>query len=255
MRNPWQLYDELIAGVPTGIGVRSYYLGDHWNYLEAECGVGVSRMVDGGAFARDGRDACTLELHEVAQWVKSWNFEEASLGLAALNAWYTQPERLAENGLDIATGAGLGENPFHSMRERYAGKKVVVVGHFPNVKGMAEISDLTVLERDCQSPLDTPDPACEYLMSEQDYAFITGITLTNKTAPRLFELCADVPVILTGPSAVAAPVLFERGVDVIAGSVVVDAETAMQALRLGSHDLWRAGIKKFTWNRPDGVYA
>ena len=76
MQNPWQLYDELIAGVPEGIGVRSYHAGPHWIYVEAECGVGISHMVPGGAFARDGRDPATLELHELA----ARTLEEAGFG-------------------------------------------------------------------------------------------------------------------------------------------------------------------------------
>lgn len=30
MNNPWKLYDELIAGVPTGIAMRDYHMGNHW---------------------------------------------------------------------------------------------------------------------------------------------------------------------------------------------------------------------------------
>ena len=29
------------------------------------------------------------------------------------------------------------------------------------------------------------DSACEYILPEQDFVFITGMTLTNKTLPRL----------------------------------------------------------------------
>ena len=255
MRDPWELYDKLIEGVPAGIGVRDFCIGRHWLYVEAECGIGIGHVVTYGARGKRPAEPTDLELHELAAWVKSWNFEQASLGTAALNAWYAQPEKLAADGVAIGgrgeSGAsdaeGAAENPFDSLRERYAGKKVVVVGHFPNVEAMAEIADLTVLERSCNSALDTPDSACEYILPDQDYAFITGTTITNKTAPRLLELACGVQVVMTGPSAVPAQTLFEHGVTTIAGSAVVDAEPAKAAVRGGGHDLWRAGIKKFAW--------
>lgn len=243
MRNPWEMYNRLIEGVPAGIAVREVYMAQHWLYVDAECGMGISHVVPGGALVRDGRNPVTLELRELASWVKSWSFLDASIGIAALNAWYSQPDKLAS----AFTGSGEGDNPFDSMRERYAGKKVVVVGHFPNVDAMVDVANLTVLERECNSPLDTPDPACEFIMPDQDYAFITGITITNKTAPRLLELSEKPEVVFTGPSAVPALFMFEYNVDVIAGSFVLDPEPARAAIQGGSHNLWREGIKKFTW--------
>lgn len=253
MHNPWELYDRLIEDVPTGIAVRDYCIGRNWLYVDAECGVGISHVVTGGLRAERPAEPTDLQLHELAAWVKSWCFEQASFGMAALNAWYAQPGKLAAAGAAIggrsAHGASAsGDNPFDSLRERYAGKKVTVVGHFPNVEAMSEIAELTVLERSCNSVLDTPDSACEYILPEQDFAFITGTTITNKTAPRLLELACNAQVIMTGPSAVPAQVLFDYGVTTIAGSIVVDAESAKMAVKGGGRDIWRAGIKKFVWN-------
>ena len=46
-------------------------------------------------------------------------------------------------------------------------------------------------ERNCRDDIDMPDPACEYVLPQADFAFITGVTLENKTAPRLLELAKD----------------------------------------------------------------
>ena len=250
MHNPWELYDRLIGEIPEGIGVRELGIGENWLYVDAECGMGIGHLVSGGALVEQPAEPCDLELRELASWMKSWNFEMASIGLAAANAWYAQPERLEAAGVVVgAHGAAAGDNPFDSLQERYAGKKVAVVGHFPNVDAMSRIADLTVLERNCKSPLDTPDSACEYILPMQDYAFITGTTITNKTAPRLLELCRDVHVIMTGPSSIPSQVLFDFGANTIAGSAVVDPEPAKQAVKGACHDLWRAGIKKYTWSK------
>lgn len=76
--------------------------------------------------------------------------------------------------------------------------RVTVVGHFPNVAKIGEYAKLTVLERNCTSPLDTPGPACEYVLPASDYAFITGVTIINKTAPRLLELAKNATTVVVG---------------------------------------------------------
>ena len=117
--------------------------------------------------------------------------------------------------------------------EMHDNAKVVVVGHFPHVDRMAEYANLTVLERSCRDGLDTPDPACEYVMPEADFAFITGVTLENKTAPRLLELAREAFVTMVGPSVVMAQPLFDAGVDMAAGSIVMDPDLARHAVKSG----------------------
>jgi uncharacterized protein len=73
---------------------------------------------------------------------------------------------------------------FTSLREEMCGKKVAVVGHFQGLERIAEICNLSVLERRPQ-PGDYPDPACEYILREQEVVIITASTLINNTMPRL----------------------------------------------------------------------
>lgn len=244
---PWALYDRMIAGVPEGITVKDVCINIHWCYVEAECGMGVGFTVKGGAKTRaaDEIDPNRMELHELAALVKSWNFIEASLGIAALNAWYAQPDRLSILGASIDSGSSRGNDPFHDLMECYTGKNVCVVGHFPRVAALTGKCNLTVLERECNSHLDMPDSACEFVMPQQDLALITGTTLTNKTAVRLLQLCANVDTVMVGPSAVPAPALMRAGANLIAGSTVTNAENAKKAVKGGTKELWRAGISRF----------
>ena len=87
---PWKLYNHLIAGIPEDVVVRDYCLGTHWSYVEADSGMGVSFTTTGGARRGYTGDLRGMSLREVAELSKSWCFEEASLGVAALNAWYSQ---------------------------------------------------------------------------------------------------------------------------------------------------------------------
>ena len=258
--NPWKLYDEMIAGVPEDIAIKDYALGTAWSYLEAECGMGVAYTARQGATRTVTDDLRKLSLRKVAELSKSWCFEEATLGIAALNAWYSNPERIAAAGMEAVyeapnpnelpegEGGRLGMKMdafglYKPVIEAQGDANVVVVGHFPRVTEIAEYANLTVLERACRDEWDTPDPACEYVMPQADYTFITGVTLINKTAPRLLQLARDAHTIMVGPSVVLAPNLFEYGVECLAGSVCEDPELARFASKNGVGRLFGHALK------------
>ena len=88
---------------------------------------------------------------------------------------------------------------------------------FPYIeKQLGGKCELSILEREPEGD-DYLDSACEYLLPEQDFVFITGMTLTNKTLPRLLTLTEHAKTILVGPTSPITPLLFGYGVDSIAG--------------------------------------
>ena len=248
----WRLYKELIAGIPEDVQVKRLMLGEQWAYCEAESGVGVSMMVRGGAGgSRIGMPASAMKLRDLAALATSWSFVEATAGVAALNAWYSSEPVAKANGLIIDEGENDG---FRVYKQLVEGKRVTVVGHFPLIERMGDICDLTILERMPQ-PGDIPDPACEYIIEEQDYLFSTGITLQNKTLPRLLQLARDggTEVILVGPSVVPSPVLFGYGVVCAAGSIVLPerAQGIMCAMEQGSRsNIFGQGLQKMRIEKP-----
>lgn len=255
----WKLYDELIAGIPDDVQVADYCLGLCWSYVEAECGCGVSYTCRGGAAKpTDKRDFRGLPLKELAALSKSWRFEEATLGIAALNAWYSQKHFIDSMGavydepVELPDGSIHKIDAFEVMRPEIEAKNnayVVVVGHFPHVDRIAEYANLTVLERNCRSELDTPDTACEYVLPEADFAFITGVTLENKTAPRLLELARNAHITIVGPSVVMAQPLFDVGVDMMAGSVVIDPDRVKYSVKAGGGLSFGGAIQMVTVRR------
>lgn len=271
--DPWSLYDEMIAGIPEDIQITDYGMGLAWSYVEAECGMGVAWTARDGMPRTEKGDLRGRSLRDIATLSKSWCFGEATLGVAALNAWYSNPERLATSGLTTkyecaegvvakpvgpeATDAAIQANErgprlgmkldaFDMMRpeiEARGDANVVVVGHFPRVTAIADYANLTVLERKCSDEWDTPDPACEYVMPAADFAFITGVTLINKTAPRLLTLAKNAHVTMVGPSVVMAPTLFKWGVDALSGSVVSDPEAVRFGVRNGAGKLFGRALQ------------
>jgi uncharacterized protein (DUF4213/DUF364 family) len=236
-RNPWELYDRLIEGVPTGIGVRNWSVGRRWCHVESECGTGVAMAIgdglhlgkNGGPLGNPAIANCALDLKEFATLARSWSFEAASIGVAALNAFYNIPK----NNPDIKTYREAGGSSLPIRQDdiittevhAFLGGKVAIIGHFPRLETLADECELTVLER---NPIgtDLPDPACEYILPKQDLVIITGTALTNKTLVRLLELSRNARTILVGASCVCSTVLFDYGIDLISGAFVADTDEA-----------------------------
>ncbi len=230
--NPWQLYDDLIDGIPDNIRVTDCNCGYNWTSVcTNEGGTGIAMTIPVYSLPQKYNGKITdLSLKALAELSKSWNFVEAALGVAAIGAYYNHPSRAKNCGIMHSGCKSGAKDAFDLYQEEIKGKKVAAVGHFPMLKRFQPICDLTILERKPQWG-DYPDSACEYLMSEQDYVFITGCTLVNKTMPRLLELAKHAKVVLVGPSTILSPVLFQHGVYGLSGLIIHDAKKCDQILR------------------------
>ena len=248
----WAIYDRLIDDIPGDIVVGSYLVGSTWTLVEGGgAGIGMAMTYRGGASGGTARVShCGRLLRDLAGDVKSWNLPTASVGMAAVNAWHNDPEvvrRWVNKPLDELRSPGA----FETMLPEMAGKKVAVIGHFPGLEPVAEIAELTVLERNPAGG-DLPDFACEYVLPEQDYVLITGTTVTNKTLPRLLQLCEHASVAIVGPSLPFAPWWFDCGVDLLAGAVVVDRECVWKCVSEGGHrEVFEYGAPMINIRRHD----
>lgn len=216
INNPWLLYDCLLESLPNDVVIESCVIGPIWTVVCSSAGTGIAMTPPyaprGNQFA--GTIAGT-PLKEIAKLVKSWDFGEAAIGLAAINAWYNQPQHVQ----NMRYRPKEAESMFEEFTICVAGKKVAVIGHFPGVEPLRNICKLSVLERICQAD-DYPDPACEYLLPSQDYVFITATALENKTMPRLLQLCEKPFTVIWGPSTPLTNVLYEFGADALIGNLI-----------------------------------
>ena len=253
MKDPWELYDSLIEEIPAGLTVEECIIGLHWTFVRAGDRAGVAATFQGGSASGLAQGLHRgKSLRDVAAQVKSWDMLQASVGMAAVNAWFNSPEKMEALGIDSAAGkekTGTGDSVFDEPMDALTGKKVAVIGHFPYIeKRLGGICRLSVLERDPEGA-DYLDSACEYLLPEQDYVFITGMTLTNKTLPRLLALSENAKTILVGPSSPITPLLFARGVDSIAGFYVTDADLTRALVSQAAHtEIFRGG-RRITFSR------
>lgn len=251
----WELYDELIEGIPDGITADCITVGLHWTVVTAGkyCGTAMT-VTEQGSVAELTGDRRGQPLKYLAFLAKSWNFLEASVGVAAINAYYNNRETWGQRkertrgpvnsegdppranpAAEVPWEIAGAENAFESYAQAVKGKKAAVIGHFRHLESyLTEAKEVSVLER---RPVDGdyPDSACEYILPEQDFVFITGSTMVNKTLPRLLQLSQAAQVILVGPSTPMAPALFRYGVDEMSGFLAASRDGIINAASMAEH--------------------
>ena len=223
----WKLYEDLITAVPEDARVSECLAGLSW-FLVRSIGTGVAmRPRDMEGPVRNAGQIAGMRLRDLASWIKSWNFYEAAMGLAAINSALNAQEVLTSNCGELLDETKT-QDIFTCLRDELRGKRVAVIGHFHNLERLSGICELSILERKPGTG-DIPDPACEYILSEQDVVIMTATTLINKTMPRLLALSRNARIVVAGPSTPLHPLMFEHGVDLLGGLVVDD-----------QHSVWRA---------------
>ena len=180
---------------------------------------------------------------------------EASAGHAAINAYYNNPEIARANGVNFSDARRVEDrmyDPFIMSQNEIKGKKVAVIGHFPYLESLFEpICDLSIISWEPQEG-DYPIPACEYILPECDYVYISSSTITDKTLPRMLELSQKARrVTLVGPSTPLAPVLFDYGISELSGFIIKDNALAFR-ITAGAENvkIYSAG-QKVSFKRGD----
>jgi len=173
---------------------------------------------------------------ELAQYSFSDDLSKASLGLAAINSLI---EIDKSRILDINAGELLlkdGQN-----------KNVSVIGHFPFTDALKKVAkNLWVIEKRVIEG-DYPEDSAEEYLPQSDIIAISSTTLINHTLHGLLELCPRNSVkMLLGPTTPMSEELFEFGIDIISGSIVIDEKTALKYISEGVNfrQLKRTGALK-----------
>jgi uncharacterized protein len=241
----WNLYDHLISAVPETAEVADCLAGLNW-FLVRSLGVGVStRPLETTGALRSAGHLHGMKLRDLAMWVKSWNEYEAAMGLAAINSALNAPHAVRQNCAG-RLNESQDQDIFTCMREQMQGNRVAVIGHFPGLERVAEICNLSILERRPQAG-DLPDFACEYILQDQDIVIITASALINKTMPRLLGLSQRAQIVVAGPSTPLHPLMFDYGIKVLGGLLVEDETRVWRiAAEGGQKELFCAGSRMVT---------
>lgn len=223
--NKWKVYDELIENIEDDYNVEYCFISPHWVGVKSQMGLGLAmRMTESPIITSLTGKIKGMKLKDLAAYAKSWDFHEASIGMAAINSYYNGKKNNSLKNINESTS---NLNIFDLIKEQVNGKKVTIVGHFPNIEKLREICQLTILERRPDlSRFDLPDTACEFVLPEQDYLFTTAVTLINKTLPRLLELSQNAKIFLVGPTTPLTDIMLNYGIECLSGSIVIEEEKA-----------------------------
>jgi uncharacterized protein (DUF4213/DUF364 family) len=222
------ILDDLLQSLPEDAPVRTVTVGAHWTLVcSRRCGLASTLMADkphGHARVRDVGRLHLKSACELAQYARSEDLLEASIGVAAINSLLAyEPEKAVElNAADVLTEKG---------RDR----KVALVGHFPFIPVLRRAAkELWVFE---QHPSEGEFPAgrADELLPRADVLAITGTALINHSLDQLMGLArADALVMVLGPSTPLSPVLFDHGATLLSGAVVVDEAAALRTITQGA---------------------
>lgn len=230
MSDFFNLYDVIIQNVEKEIIVNNLFYGQRWTMAECQGNIGIAMSTDGHSI--DPMFPSLPEaarLYDLAQAIKSWNFEEASLALSACNAYFNSNERMQTYNC---------YEPYENYCTdglNLSGAKIALIGHLTITKEMKHQADkIYTIEKNPQ-PGDFPDSACDYILPQCDIVIITGSAIINKTLPHLLKLCKNADTtILTGPSVPMCPELLDCGIDRLSGMIVEKKEEMISHVLSGN---------------------
>jgi uncharacterized protein (DUF4213/DUF364 family) len=246
------IIDDLLATLPVG-RVQEVRIGFFWTAVVTEvegrrrCGLASTMHGDADHHhtgAADVTDAGRLTKYSTAQLSALANSRsplEASIGVAAINSLLSPSEA---QWVDV--------NAEQVILEHGAGRRIVVVGHFPFLPRCREVAGrLWVLEKNPQGD-DLPAEAAPEVIPQADVVAISGTTLMNRTFDGLVALCrSDALVLVLGPSTPLSTVLFDHGAHILSGAVVEDIDAVLRVVSQGANfrQVHRHGVRLVTMRK------
>ncbi len=224
-----EILERLIKSLKEDAPVSEVRRGLHWTaVVSRRCGL-ASTLAHGGCSHGEGGEGMEGSLTEMtalklARCCMEEDTARASLGLAAINSL-----------TDVDPGRHAAADGLKIIKDLGRGKNISVIGHFPQLDDLKNIAgNLWIIEKQ-PGPGDYPEEKGDDLISRSDIVVISSTTLINKTLPGILERCKTGSVkMLLGPSTPLSPVLFEYGIDILAGSVVTDKDIVLRSVSEGA---------------------
>lgn len=237
MTSAYEVYDLLQDYAADPVLVDEVVIGLVWTLCRADgaSGLAMSPGIGRRTLAFPG-SLQGQSLAQLARWVREFEPFQATVGMAAVNAGINR-QAVARPGMLLPAPIPGSHNNlavFEHFLPQIRGKKVVVIGRYPGLDSFLERHqlDISVLERQVGEG-DLPDTACEYLVPEAEWVFLTASSIPNKTFPRLAELSRDATTVLMGPTTPWLPELYHFGIDYLAGVEIDDPELLRQTVAEG----------------------
>jgi len=239
-----KILNDLISVLNSEARVRDIRQGlFHTGVLTRECGLAATLPRDALRQKQPSVKEPGLLLGksapELAQMAYSESILEAAIGMATINSLL----EIDEERCDSLNAGDL-------IAEKGKDKRVAIVGHFPFIPKLREITkELWVIEKNPQEG-DFTEPEAEALIPQADVVGITGTAFTNHTIEYLLKFRnTKAYVVILGDTAPLSPVLFDYGIDAISGTKVINHELALRCVSQGATYRQIRGIRQLTMMR------
>ena len=237
------ILDNLLTSQLDDVPVRSVLVGARWTVVCSRyCGMAATLMdnhTHGHSQVRGVGRLHTKTARELAEYARSENLLEASIGVAAINSM-----------LELDESRATEINAVEVLIEHGQGKNVALVGHFPFISRLrSAVGQLWVIE---QRPMEGeyPAEAAADLIPQADVVAITSSALINHTLDGLLALCSpDALVMMLGPSTPLSPMLFDHGVTILSGARIVDEAAVLRTIGQGASFPQVEGVRLLTFRR------
>ena len=234
MHHPKLIYELLLDSCSSAAQVDRLMIGVVWTLCQDNRHGATGLAMSPGFATRTLPWSGTLTgkpITDLAAWILEWEPYKATVAMAAINSCL--------NSRPLPDSVLVGSNPEHAnlavfeyFLPQLYNQKVVVIGHYPGIERYQEQMQLSVLEKQPQIG-DLPDAACEFLLPNADWVFLTASAIPNKTFPRLAELASNAKTVLMGPTVPWLPQLHEFGINYLAGVEITDAITLYHTIAQG----------------------
>lgn len=230
-----EILNSLISSIKEDHTIHQIHTGVHWTAVVSKhCGLSSTFQDPPPHRPIDGVGNLTKKTAlELAEFAKSDIQLEASIGMAALNSL-----------IDVDEKQCVELNAFDVLAEKGKDKNVAIVGHFPFIPKLRKLAGtLWVLEMNPR-PGDSHAEEAADILPQADVVGITGTSFINHTIDGLLALCKkDSWVMMVGATSPLSTILFNYGVDMIAGSKVIDPQKAIGCISQGATFRQIEGIK------------
>lgn len=235
-----QVLSNLIASLKgKDYPVQEVLTGAYWKgVVSRTCGLASTFRDEGHPHSRGVKDiGCLTEKStlELANYALSDYAMEASIGMAAINSL-----------IEIDEEKWVEKSVSQILMENGEGRDVAIVGHFPFIPELRKKArNLWIFEMRPQEGYLPPEKAREILPC-CDIVGLTGTAFITHTLDDLLSWASGEFILLIGPTTPLTPILFDYGIQVLSGTMVVDKDEAFRCISKGATFREIRGVRRVT---------
>jgi uncharacterized protein (DUF4213/DUF364 family) len=235
-----QILSDLITSLKgKDYPVQEVLTGAYWTgVVSLGCGLASTFRDEGHPHPKGVKDVGYLTRKsalELANYAHSDYAMEASIGMAAINSL-----------IEIDEERWVEKNASQILMEKGAGVDVAIVGHFPFIPELKKRArNLWVFEQRPKEGDLRPEQAPQ-IIPRCEIIGITGTSFINHTLEDLLRCSKGKFVLLIGPTTPLTPFLFDYGIDVLSGTIVVDEKEAFRCISQGGTFREVRGVRRVT---------